>query len=436
MVGCIVGVNPGCNVGSSSGTSGHAIGNTGRGGTAGRLGGGGGGGGPSKEAFFASLSADAFAPAEEAMRDAVFEFLASWRSQDLATLRHLGEHPEVKRRSAAFLPRSVPLKDWIEHRIGGELEFRGNRGAEVIHLMGAAKDAVMVKYQQMQHGLPPMPPMGPPMGPPMMPPHMGVLPPPMGPPPGMMGAPAMGPHPKDAWFSSLPADELLPAELELRDAILHWLNNWQRPANRPAGSTAHLSDTGQDEKIKRARQDFLPPKIKLADWIERRIGGEVELRSVGNGQHEVFVRGAPPPETSSRGPRVSAVAAAARQENKAATAEEKDRFFESLPVDEFGPAEDAMREVLLNYLDRYSGNGAASLHEAAQEEEIARVRRDLLPKGCPVSLKDWIDRRIGGEIETRVEGDGSKGSGKVVFGQRGLLPPATGGAGGAKRRRA
>lgn len=367
----------------------------------------------SKEAFFSKLSPEAFAPPEEALREAVFEFLATWRSPELATLVQLGAYPEVQRRALSFLPRNIPLRDWIEHRIGGEIEFRPGRypGAEVVYLTESARASVMAKFQQMSGMAPPMGPGMLPMGPPMMPvPPMGVVPAPCaGPPPRGAAAPD-----KDAWFAGLPGDELLPGEMALREAILNWIQRWPqlRPANRPPGSPPHLADAGSDNDIRRARTELIPKMVKLADWIERRIGGEVELRmaATGNGQQEVYLRGTAPPEVN----------ASARGGTEA-----KERFFASLPEEEFSPEEDELRAALLEFLERWTGATPPALTEAGAEEEISKLRRAVLPKGCPVSLKEWIDRRIGGEIETRAGPDG-----KAIFGLRGTLGPAA-----TKRRR-
>ena len=36
-----------------------------------------------------------------------------------------------------------------------------------------------------------------------------------------------------------------------------------------------------------------PPPIFLKDWIDRRIGGEIETRKGAKGQFEIWIRGAP-----------------------------------------------------------------------------------------------------------------------------------------------
>jgi len=369
--------------------------------------------GATKEEFFSSLSPDEFAPPEEALREAIFEFLATWSSPELATLQQLSNFPKVQKARGQFLPKGVSLKDWIEHRVGGEIEFRrGNKpGVEVIHLTPEAQSVVMHKFQQIS-SQPIMPPMGmPPMG---MPP-MG-----MGPP---MGAPAMsGPMgggvpreqqkraDEEAWFDSLPVDRLLPKEIDLREAIINWIGRWEdeRPAHRPRGSPPHLADAGPEPEIRRCRGALLPPKVKFTKWIERRIGGEVELRPIDNGQHEVYLRDAAPPNRRKQ------------KHSGGGTQEEKDAFFATLPEDEFSVDEDNLRVAILDFLSRWEGGSPPSVADTQHDEEILQARVTLLPKGCPVSFKEWIDRRIGGEIETRAD----NANGTWIFGARGELGDA------------
>lgn len=364
-----------------------------------------------RKAFFETLSPDAFAPPEEALREAVFDFLATWRSPELANLQQMSNFPLVQQTRAAFLPKNVSLKAWIEHRIGGEIEFRkGARNQDEVILTETARLTVMKKFQMMSHGPPPM---GPGMGYPPRGPMMGGFggPPPPAPP---MDAPGYedagkgngkGQVDKQTFFNSLPADELLPLELALREALIKWVTNWpeNRPATRAPGSPPRLSDSGMDQDIKRRKSDFLPPKVKLIEWIETRIGGEIELRQVGkDGQHEVFLRGAAPPQ---------------EKRTAAATQEEKEAFFAALPEDEFSAEEESLRAVFLDFLERWTGEGPPSIQDAASEEEFIKARRALLPKTCPVSLKEWIDKRIGGELETM-----TTQGGQWIFGIRGTLP--------------
>ena len=57
---------------------------------------------------------------------AVFDFLAAWSRQELATLRDCQQCPTVSEaKRQLFKGHTVGFKEWVERRIGGEL-----RGAQ------------------------------------------------------------------------------------------------------------------------------------------------------------------------------------------------------------------------------------------------------------------------------------------------------------------
>merc|ERR1711956_67607 len=91
-------------------------------------------------------------------------------------------------------------------------------------------------------------------------------------------------------------------------------------------------------------------------------------------------------------------------------------FFEALPVDSFTPEEETLREALLDYIHKWSGKVPPLLSHAGSDSRIKVLKDRVLPKGTPVNFKEWIDRRIGGEIEF-VEAP----SGLVHFGLQGQL---------------
>jgi len=401
------------------------------------------------EAFLNSLPADSFSTQEEDLRDSIFEFLASWTLPSLATLEHLHGFPTFQQCARAFLPRSVPIRAWIERRIGGEIEIRlGPRGEEVIHVTKVAEAAVKEKFERMQKGGMPKgagkgkepfgkgkePPAGKAAGKGKEPYGKGKEPPagkgkealvgkgkepsagkgkegkgrggaaPKGG-PAAPAAPATAAQ-KEAFFATLPADELLDSEVELRQALLNFMEQWEK-----GGAPPTMADTGADPEINRWRKEVLPPKAgaRMADWIERRIGGEIELRAAKNGQFEIYLRGeAPMPE--------------AEPEEPVQAASSKEEFFERLPTDEFSEAEENLRAALIAFIE--SCPSVPLLAEAGSEAEVARWKKEVIPKGCPATLKDWIDRRIGGELETRAGG----ANGAVQVGLRGKF-------GGKRQRR-
>jgi len=374
----------------------------------------------SKDAFFARLPKDSFLPEEERLRLAIFDFLAAWSNQELATLNSMANDRVVTEAKNALLGKTATnLKEWIERRIGGELRFHDNRrGGHEIHLMDAARPFMAERVARLRHMGPPMGvPMGPPMGAPpgMMypPPHMMSGPPmvpgPVGRPPHMMGPPMppRGPErhqershrDKDRnaeasnegatkkFFEKLPTDELLDKELELREALLDGLDRFM--AEHPKEEGLALSALGSDKVVKPIKTELLKGQVSLREWIDRRIGGEIQSKMGKNGQVIIKYREGAGPEAESEGA------------DQAVDAEAKsEAFFTSLPPDGFTPEEETLREVLLTWLETFMGSDAPTLIDASANAEIQEAKNMCIPRQSGVSLKSWIDRRIGGEIAT------------------------------------
>merc|ERR1719357_2454038 len=89
--------------------------------------------------------------------------------------------------------------------------------------------------------------------------------------------------------------------------------------------------------------------------------------------------------------------------------EGREAFFAGLPKDDFTPDEERLREALLDFLYKWKERGVGkgeppSLSHAGGDADVRASRAAVLPPGTPVSLKDWIEHRMGGEIEmTRSE---------------------------------
>eukprot|EP00406_Dinophysis_acuminata_P037006 CAMPEP_0179360302 /NCGR_PEP_ID=MMETSP0797-20121207/79905_1 /TAXON_ID=47934 /ORGANISM="Dinophysis acuminata, Strain DAEP01" /LENGTH=550 /DNA_ID=CAMNT_0021075649 /DNA_START=63 /DNA_END=1712 /DNA_ORIENTATION=+ len=340
-------------------------------------------GNASVEAFFEGLPVGSFSPAEEALRESIFDFLASWRSQELASLTNACANPAVQGCRRALLPKEVTLAAWIERRIGGEIELmKDTKGHHIIHLTAVARPIVTAKYNaamkaaQKSAELPPAPP--------QYDPAAATA--------GAGGAVASSggkgggckSSNSKAFFAGLPRGELSPEEAQLREAFLAWLRRVPTPS--------YLGDAGQDPEVQRARGALLPPNVPLREWIDRRIGGEVEVQKDASGKLEVSLRGA----TKERGAGGKAPAAAGGYE----------AFFSTLPGDQLTPEEVALREAVLGYLEAHAADPEPlMLAEACKEPDIAQRRSALLPAHVP--LRMWLERRIGGEIEViRDEGKG------------------------------
>merc|ERR1712217_752925 len=76
-----------------------------------------------------------------------------------------------------------------------------------------------------------------------------------------------------------------------------------------------------------------------------------------------------------------------------------DEFFAELPEDSFLPEEESLREALVNLFETKRGEPSHSVAEVESDAEVQMHLPKVLPKGCPVSLREYIDRRLGGELE-------------------------------------
>merc|ERR1712039_242752 len=169
------------------------------------------------------------------------------------------------------------------------------------------------------------------------------------------------------------------------------------------GAPLSLVDASKNPEVKRCRNAFLPETCTLRSWVDRRIGGEVEVSKDDKGRFTLQLRSEGGDTAENGG---------------APTAEDVDAWFATLPDDGFTPDEEGLREALLAMLQNSRGQGAPTLTEAESNSRVRKHRAGALPDGCPASLGDWIDRRIGGEIEML---EAPNGSGQVHFGLRGEL---------------
>mmetsp|Transcript_24183 Transcript_24183/g.38633 ORF Transcript_24183/g.38633 Transcript_24183/m.38633 type:complete len:1173 (-) Transcript_24183:10-3528(-) len=127
----------------------------------------------SSDDFLAQLPPH-ISPAEEALQDAVLTFLENWEGEHPegvnAKLIHLGGDPRVRDCKADALPREVPLKSWIRHRLHHQVTIE----AQTVKLIpGANLDRV---------------------GPPAVPRHFPH------PPPGFWPHPPAHPPPSEHWL--------------------------------------------------------------------------------------------------------------------------------------------------------------------------------------------------------------------------------------------
>lgn len=96
----------------------------------------------------------------------------------------------------------------------------------------------------------------------------------------------------------------------------------------------------------------------------------------------------------------------------AANGIDAEEFFRELPEDSFTPDEESLREALLTLLATSKIPCSRVEIDPDVQEFFARV----VPMECLVSLRDYVGRRLGGEIEV-----GEDSSGEVFMGLIGEL---------------
>lgn len=363
--------------------------------------------GEAAQAWLSSLPLERFETQEEALREGIFDFLAAWQPQELATLQDLCKDATIRRLCQALLPPEVSLEQWIGKRIGGEVEIRkDSSGKDIIVLTPTARPVVAAKFNALLAAgsrnagshLPLHAAMPRDHRRPAAPMQTRV---PEGRKPVQTLAPVGNPQ---VWLASLPKSELTGPEAALRLALLNWLNGWPtNPRRAPDREMAWISDAAMDEEIHRCRLALLPSNVALSEWIDSRVGGEIELRKAPQGQVEVMIRGAipgAPPQRGQKGRPPPARVEEPRRHDPSGT-RGKDvggisDFLDSLPADELTPQELALREAVLSFLQ---GKDSPQLKDVAKDPAVASCRAALLPPQVP--LRSWLDRRIGGEVEVQ-----------------------------------
>jgi hypothetical protein len=222
--------------------------------------------------------------------------------------------------SLRALPRGMSLQQWIDWRMPGELRF--------------SVDAAGVHLQREDIRLPGLP--------------------------SQRAAPS-----NDHFFDSLPQDDFGPEELELRDVLVA-----QLPLNpRVSVLVKELLGSPQVKAAKR----FLPPGVKVEEWVERRIGGEVLV-------------------TTERGQPALKLTPPSKEEK----VKQKEEFWETLPADSFTEAETELYAAIMDFLGAQPAGGKVTLSHLGGDKAVAAAKRNCLVDG--VSLKEWMERRIAKDV--------------------------------------
>eukprot|EP00930_Biecheleria_cincta_P054404 TRINITY_DN4049_c0_g2_i2.p1 TRINITY_DN4049_c0_g2~~TRINITY_DN4049_c0_g2_i2.p1 ORF type:complete len:754 (+),score=115.45 TRINITY_DN4049_c0_g2_i2:124-2262(+) len=383
--------------------------------------------------FYDSLLPD-FTKAELVLRGCLLDMLAMGPlpiSDILADVQMSGY------RSAA-LPKHIPLEGWIERRIGAEVVVKMEGNQLLCELVGDQEST------NQSHGRDP---------------DLDLD------------------ESKAAFFEGLPEDELTPEELALRQALIDFLEN------RKKTGPPNLSEAGMNEAVRKCRIALLPQKVSMKEWIVHRVGQEFFTQRLHDGQisfglsgnrngahgearipcrfwlrgscskgvecrffHDPALEGQGSSKYGKKGDKGkgdkskgSDAASSGKGKDSGRRGSEPERrprdqedgtvdtqrktFFSSLPAGSLTGPELDLRQALIDALNDWKGPGSPCLAHVGSWGKIQSAKWALLPKG--VSMKQWIDNRIGGEIKTwELEAANGIGIGaaKVFFGFPGDEP--------------
>jgi len=194
------------------------------------------------------------------------------------------------------------------------------------------------------------------------------------------------------FFKQLPQDDFLDKEVEMREFLLDCLD--RHCAENPSSEGPSLSELGSNKECRRLKNELLKGQASLREWIDRRIGGEIATKLAKNGQVMIFYRDGRHADRAQEAPAEELPEASAGSSAKA------EAFFQGLPPDGFLPEEEQLREVLLNFIESWTGADPPTLSDITQDAEVRDAKGKCIPKSSGASFKQWIDRRIGGEIAT------------------------------------
>lgn len=308
-----------------------------------------------RDDYFAGLPEDDFTEPEAECRQVLLDALEGKGSVRFSLI---AQQDAVRQAKAGLrLPKCVTLSQWIDRRVGSEIiGVKDPTGEIMIHLAG--EDATPPDQQD------------------------------------------------EEFFGGLPADRFTREEEALREELLASL---ERNGGRAAMRTLTQGPEGQ--QLHHARSKLLPKGMKLALWIERRLGEEVLLvTDPDRGGQVVELANPLPKRQTSKRKQVAeerrlhqdepeeerAARIAAEQMEREARREE---FFASLPEDELTPEEKALRKALLQAWVAKYRNGVGPplrLSILCQDDAVRAAKFALLPDGVVVGA--WVEARIGAEV--------------------------------------
>lgn len=190
------------------------------------------------ERFLSSLPQDELSPLEETLRQTILQRLSKYSHISVANMQ---SNQWVRTAATAVLPADVPLEDWIQNRIGGEVGIDKHGTISLMVLPPKGERAQMVAEATR------------------------------------------------AFIADLPEDSFTEGELVLRSRVLHAMSTWKKSSQLTVGMLAPIP------AVAAARRKCLPIMVSFSTWLEERMGKEISVWPLPSGQLAVGLAGEPDP---------------------------------------------------------------------------------------------------------------------------------------------
>lgn len=386
-----------------------------------------------REDFYSSLPADSFTPEEETLREALLGVLhrlgGATGKVKLSQLTRGEDSNQLQRARSKVLPKGAPFHEWVERRMGSEIEMTELEGsasghcaqllpssraeaAEAARRMPAAEDKGkgggkgaaatggkggkerVAPWIQGSNATPLWP----------QAPNL--------PPPGLKGGSAraaFAPASADdearkeqvraekeeriaAFFQSLPADALTNEEQALRESLIITL---EKLGGGGAGKTVRFSLMCQDTLVKDAKVATLPSDVTVATWIEARIGGEIILsKDPGHGQ--VMAE-----KVADMEPSAMPLDRKSIEEKRLEKDAQIAAYFEGRPLSHLE------RSLRASLVEAVASKGAAEPHRLSEvlnidksvQEAWKQAKAGWAQEHIQVSFASWVEHRMADQLK-------------------------------------
>lgn len=187
---------------------------------------------------------------------------------------------------------------------------------------------------------------------------------------------------REAFFESLPSDNLTQEEVALLDALIEKVNSM--------GGSGRLNTVVVDPSVKQAKLDLLPNKsIGLSHWIQRRVATSLTVKPDPVAPDNQIVSIASESQDLPTSSHTSSHEQSGLSNKREQQTAERDELFASFPDGYFSTEEEELMNAMTEKIRSLGGSGR--LNKVVQDATVIRAKRALLGKVAGVTY--WIEQR-------------------------------------------